>query len=72
MEIAKNIITGILLLNAIFWGIASHSSHCAFVKMIPNMKSCPPHWVHLMMGIMFYLMAVFVSQYEYITKMKSN
>lgn len=60
-----------LVLNAIFWGLFDHGSHCKAVSMF-GMKSCPPHWVHLLMGLVFFLAAIYVQQKDYIVYLMSS
>ena len=39
------------LLNALFWGLASHTQHCKLASSL-GIKSCPPHWIHVyVMGL---------------------
>lgn len=59
------------LLNAIFWGLFPHSSHCRFISQFTDMK-CPPHFIHISMGIASFLLAIFLSQQEYITTMLND
>lgn len=61
----QKILLAFLVLNALFWGLASHSRHCKVASMISS-GSCPPHWVHLTMGLIFYMLAVYVQQKKYI------
>jgi len=55
-----------LVTNALFWGLFPHSAHCQVVseinKLIGTKVKCPEHIVHLMMGLVFYLLSVFVAQ----------
>lgn len=61
------LLVAFLLVNALFWGLASHSQHCSFVEMFGMSRSnCPPHYVHLTMGVLFYLGAVYVQQKDYL------
>tara|TARA_B100001093_G_C26353665_1_gene811397 strand:- start:38 stop:238 length:201 start_codon:yes stop_codon:yes gene_type:complete len=58
----KNIISLIFLLNAIFWGLASHRQHCKFAYMF-GIKNCPPHWIHVyVMGLGFFILSLLVKQ----------
>ena len=61
----RNVVVLVLGLNALFWGLLPHSVHCKTVAMVSNMK-CPTHSVHLMMGVVFYFLAVYVRQQKYI------
>ena len=53
----RNVVVLVLGLNALFWGLLPHS--------VSNMK-CPPHSVHLMMGVVFYFLALYAAQQKYI------
>jgi hypothetical protein len=58
----KNILVIFFLVNAIFWGLASHSSHCHLAANI-GISNCPPHWIHVyVMGIGFFLVSIFLKQ----------
>lgn len=59
------IVPTILLINAIFWGLFSHKQHCAFVSNF-GMSQCPPHYIHLIMGFVFYAGSVYFQQSDYI------
>lgn len=61
----KSALLVFLALNALFWGFASHSQHCKLVSML-GVSNCPPHWVHLLMGICFYFGGIGVSQRSYL------
>lgn len=60
-----------LLINAIFWGLFSHESHCNLVSMM-GVNTCPPHYVHLLMGLGFFIAAIYVKQKAYIDYLSSN
>jgi len=55
------------LLNAIFWGLFPHSSHCRIVYQLfgSNVK-CPPHIIHISFGVICFLLAILFAQQEYI------
>lgn len=58
----KNILVLFFLVNALFWGLASHKSHCKVAKMF-GMNNCPPHWIHVyVMGLGSFLVALVLSQ----------
>ena len=52
------------VINALFWGLGTHQQHCALVPM----KPCPPHWVHLLMGLLSFMAAVYVKQKPYLDR----
>ena len=60
------VLLAFLITNALFWGLFPHSAHCKVLadlsKMVNMTVKCPDHSVHLMMGIVFFLSAVFVAQ----------
>ncbi len=60
-----------LLINAVFWGLFSHKSHCELVKMF-GISYCPEHYIHLLMGLCFYIAAVYVQQQPYINYLKNK
>ncbi len=62
-----NLLVVFLVINALFWGLMSHKVHCDFVTMFTN--TCPSHTVHLFMGLIAFVLAVVVAQYDYIKSM---
>lgn len=66
MRTLSKSITAFLVLNSIFWGLMSHSTHCD-VAALAGIKNCPPHWVHLMIGLVSFVAAIGVSQWKYLT-----
>ena len=66
----NSFIVGFFLINGIFWGLFPHTSHCKllsdFNKVIGSNIKCPSHTIHLLMGIVSYLLAVYFSQQKYI------
>jgi hypothetical protein len=61
------IATVLLTLNAIFWGLYSHDVHCKVAAAV-GVKSCPPHWVHLTIGLVSFIGAIVTSQWSYLVK----
>lgn len=59
----------LLAVNALFWGLFPHSKHCAFAGLL-GVKECPPHSLHIAMGVLFFLLAVLVAQWSHFTKKK--
>ncbi len=58
----QNIIVGFLVLNALFWGLASHKQHCVLASKL-GVKKCPPHWIHVyVMGLGSFFLALLISQ----------
>lgn len=54
-----------LVINALFWGLMCHQTHCKVAGYF-GMKNCPPHYVHMLMGVVFFLLAIFIAQRKYI------
>ena len=54
-----------LLVNALFWGLAEHSQHCSLLNAVGMGANCPPHYVHLMMGLAFFCATIYVQQKSY-------
>ena len=55
----------LLALNALFWGLADHGTHCKLAASV-GMSNCSPHYVHLLIGLVSYLAAVGVQQRAYL------
>ena len=65
------LLTIFLAANAIFWGLFTHTDHCKLIGSIfPNM-TCPPHYMHIIMGALFFVGAIAVQQREYLFQNKS-
>lgn len=61
----KQLLVLFLLLNALFWGLASHKNHCNLAKMLLGAKpsQCPPHWVHVyVMGLGSFIATLYLVQ----------
>jgi hypothetical protein len=56
----KQILVAFLAINALFWGLFSHSDHCQAAALFTN--SCAPHYVHVSFGVVCFLAAVVISQ----------
>ena len=59
------LLTIFLTINALFWGLMPHSTHCN-VALKMGLKNCPPHYIHLLMGLLFYLLSVYIEQKKYL------
>uniref|UniRef100_A0A6C0C7I9 Uncharacterized protein n=1 Tax=viral metagenome TaxID=1070528 RepID=A0A6C0C7I9_9ZZZZ len=64
----KNLITLFFVLNAIFWGLATHSQHCNLASVF-GLVNCPPHYIHLLMGVVSFVIAVYVQQRDYVNSL---
>ena len=60
-SILKNVLLVFLIINALFWGLFQHESHCRLVSYVTN--DCPPHYIHLIIGIVCFVGAVYLKQY---------
>ena len=57
-----NLLALFFLVNALFWGMASHKQHCKVASMF-GMKKCPPHWIHVyVMGLGSFIVSLFLVQ----------
>jgi hypothetical protein len=54
-------------INAIFWSLFPHNIHCDVAKMVVDV--CPSHSVHLIIGLVSFLVAFFIAQYNYLKTM---
>jgi len=68
------IITSLLMVNAIFWGIyppSDDSPHSMIIKFF-GIDYKPTKYTHLAIGTIFYIIAVLISQQESITHITKN
>ena len=58
----RNLLVLFFLVNALFWGLASHKQHCKVASMM-GVKKCPPHWIHVyVMGLGSFLVTLYLVQ----------
>lgn len=69
MEVLKTLIVLFLLVNALFWGLFTHETHCKLALRFVD--KCPPHYVHLLTGIVSFLLLVLYVHYDYIKTLKN-
>lgn len=59
-------ILSLLITNALFWSLFPHSAHCKVVsdfnKLLKMNIKCQSHKIHIMIGIIFFLLAIYFSQ----------
>lgn len=61
----KSIFVVFLLLNALFWGLFKHVTHCKFASYF-GINNCPEHWIHVfVMGLGSFILALLI-QHHYI------
>ena len=66
----KMLLVLFLLANALFWGLATHAQHCSLAGVFGmTAAQCPPHYVHLMMGLVFFGATVYVQQKSHFDNM---
>lgn len=51
-------------INAIFWSLFPHNIHCYVAKMVVDV--CPPHNIHLIIGLVSFLIAFVIAQYDFL------
>ena len=64
-DILYHIIVIFLVLNAIFWGLGAHTQHCHVASMM-GVKECPSHGLHVGFGVVCFLVAVVISQRNFL------
>jgi len=68
----NTVILALLIINVLFWSFFPHSAHCYFLdginKTFGSAIKCPEHWMHLLMGIIAYFLALYYAQMNYINK----
>ena len=57
----NNLFTLFLLVNAVFWGLFPHRTHCRLLSRLGT-STCPPHLLHIITGIISFIGAVVVRQ----------
>jgi hypothetical protein len=60
----KNIVVLFFAINAIFWSLFPRTVHCELVTKFTPV--CPPHKVYLIMGIISFIIAFAIAQYDYL------
>ena len=60
----KNILIVFFAINAVFWSLFPHSIHCNVAHLV--VESCPAHSVHLIIGIMSFIIAFIIAQFNYL------
>jgi hypothetical protein len=65
MDYIYTTIVIILVLNAIFWSLFTHEQHCKLASMF-GLTHCPPHWLHISFGLVFFILAIVIQQRNYI------
>ncbi len=60
----KTILVVFFAINAIFWSLFPHNIHCNIATMI--MPNCPSHGLHLNIGIISFIIAFIIAQYDYL------
>ncbi len=68
-ELIKKLIIVFFVINALFWSLFSHNTHCKFASYFTN--ECPSHSIHITLGIVSFFIALIIAQYDYI-KYKLN
>lgn len=61
----KQLLVLFFLINALFWGLASHKNHCNLANMLLGAKpsQCPPHWFHVyVMGLGSFIITLYLVQ----------
>ena len=60
----KELAIAILILNSLFWGLMPHNVHCDVMSKFTSMK-CPPHIVHISIGLFCFILAILLAQSDY-------
>ena len=55
------LLTSVFVMLAIFWGLFPHSLHCAVLKNV-GITECPSHVLHVTLGLIFFVVAIYVRQ----------
>ena len=60
----KNILIIFFAVNAIFWSLFPHNIHCNVATIISS--TCPSHGFHIMVGVISFIIALIIAQYNYL------
>ncbi len=63
-DLIKNVFIVFFTINAIFWSLFSHETHCKFASNFTN--ECPPHSFHITFGIISFFIALIIAQYNWV------
>ncbi len=66
-SIISIVLTIYFSLLAIFWGLFPYSIHCSVMSNF-GFKYCPPHIIHVAIGIIFFIIAIFIRQGNFFNK----
>ena len=67
-EYLKKILVMFIIMNAVFWGFATHKSHCSILPSF--IKKCPPHWAHLLIGFVLFGIGIVVHNFTYLRSIR--
>ena len=62
--VIKIILIIFFAINAIFWSLFPHHIHCDVATMI--IPECPPHGIHLIIGLVSFIIAFVIAQYDFL------
>jgi hypothetical protein len=51
-------------INAVFWSLFPHSIHCKLANTFLDV--CPAHNIHLTIGIISFIIAFIIAQYDHL------
>jgi hypothetical protein len=60
----KNILVIFMAINALFWSLFPHEYHCKLATMF--VTECPTHNLHLVLGILSFIIAFVIAQFNYL------
>ena len=62
MGMLRKITILFLVVNALFWGLATHKQHCDLAAMF-GIKKCTAHWILVwVMGLGSFILALYLRQ----------
>lgn len=57
----KTLLVILFVLNALFWGLASHAQHCKVASAIG--VTCISHMYHITFGALCFLVAIYIQHF---------
>ena len=59
------VISSLLIVNSLFWGLYPHQDNCNMGSFV-GIHKCPSKYLHLGIGVIFYICAILVAQQTYV------
>jgi len=65
MNFILNILVLLLVVNGLFWSLATHKQHCSLVDNL-KISKCAKHYIHIAFGMFSLFLAIVIKQRAYL------